>query len=90
MNPPTQKIGRPLKITEKAYAKLRKATQRDELLRLGTGFAFLERERAVGSDARGRFRPKVGVFAEVTRRASQCALASGWSLAVNVPRVAAV
>jgi integrase/recombinase XerD len=34
-----------VKITEKAYAKLRTQTQRDELLRLGTGFPFLARER---------------------------------------------
>lgn len=30
-----------VKITEQAYAKLRTETQRQELLRLGTGFAFL-------------------------------------------------
>lgn len=32
-----------VKITEKAYAKLLTSTQRDELLRLGTGYPFLAR-----------------------------------------------
>jgi integrase len=44
-----------VKITEKAYAKLRTQTQRDELLRLGTGFPFLRRGRTNMRGDRGRF-----------------------------------
>ena len=47
-----------VKITEKGYAKLRTQTQRDELLRLGTGFPFLvgAPSRPVRGE-RGRFKP---------------------------------
>jgi integrase len=34
-----------VKVTEQAYAKLLTATQRDELLRLGTGYPFLARDQ---------------------------------------------
>lgn len=45
-----------VKITEKAYAKLRTQAQRDELLRLGTGYPFLSRDlRRDARDTRGRF-----------------------------------
>jgi integrase len=44
-----------VKVTEQAYAKLKTETQRAELLRLGTGFPFLRRDRSARRGARGRF-----------------------------------
>src|SRR5438270_813625 len=50
-----------VKITETAYAKLTTQTQRDELLRLGTGFPFLRRDRTIQSrGARGRWSGETG------------------------------
>lgn len=44
-----------VKITEKGYAKLRTQTQREELLRLGTGFPFLRHNTR--AEAINRSRP---------------------------------